>query len=89
MNPERRRQKNVDFPCLDFLKVARGDFGSFGQCILRQFFTHPFAAHVGTEDLDSLPLFPRNGHGILHRYFPGEMNDTYIVNRFQIVIDIA
>ena len=79
MNSKCRRQKNVDFPGLDFLKVARCNFGPFSQCILRQLFAHPFAAHIGTKELDSLPFFPGNGHDILHRDFPGEMNDTYIV----------
>lgn len=86
MNSKCCRQKNVDFPGLDFLKVARGNFGSFGQCILRQFFTHPFAAHICAEDLDSLPFFFGKGHDILHRALTVEMNDTYIVKLFQIML---
>jgi len=79
LNPKRGGDKNVDFPSLDFLKVARGNFGPLGQFILSQFFAHPFPAHIGTEDLDSPPFFLGNCHGILHRFLMFEMNDTYIV----------
>jgi hypothetical protein len=57
LNPKRRGDKNVNFPCLDFLEIARGDVGSFGQRILREPLTHPLAAHVCAENFDSLPFF--------------------------------
>ena len=81
LNPERRGEQNVDFPCFNFLQIARGDFGAFGQLLLRPALAHPFAAHVGPENLDSLPFFSGNGHGILHRLYPANMNDTYIVKK--------
>ena len=81
LNPKRRRDQNVYFPCFNFLQIARGDFGALGQFILRQFPAHPLPAHIRTEDLDSLPLFLGNGHDILHRVFTGNMNDTYIVKK--------
>ena len=82
LNPKRRRDQNVNFPRFNFLQIARGDFGAFGQFILRQLLAHPLTAHVCTEDLDSLPLFLGNGHDILHRFLMLKMNDTYIVKRF-------
>src|ERR1022692_164536 len=83
LNPKRRGEKYVNFPCLNFLEVTRGDFSPFRQFILRQFLEHPLAAHVRAEDFDSLPFFLGNGHDILHRFYTLNMNDTYIVkNRF-------
>jgi hypothetical protein len=85
LNPKRRGNENVNFPCLNFLEVARGDFSPFRQVILRQFLEHPLAAHVRAEDFDSLPFFFGNGHDILHRFYTLNMNDTYIVkNRFPL-----
>lgn len=86
MNPKRRSDENVDFPGLNFLKVARGNFSAFGQFILRQTLVHPLPAHVRAEDLDSLPFFLGNGHDILHRFLMVEMNDTYIVKSFRILL---
>jgi hypothetical protein len=82
LNPKRRGDQNVNFSRLNFLEIARGDFGAFRQFILRQFFTHPLPAHVRAEDFDSLPLFLGNGHDILHRFLMLKMNDTYIVKSF-------
>ena len=79
MNPKGRGNENVNFPSFDFLQVARGYFSAFGQLILRQTFAHPFPAHVSAEDLDSLPFFLGNCHGILHRFPVPVLNDTYIV----------
>jgi len=79
LNPKSRGEENVDFSGFNFLKIPRGDFGPFGQFILRQTFAHPFPAHIGAENLDSIPFFPGNGHDILHRLLMLEMNDTYIV----------
>ncbi len=86
LNPKRCGDENVNFPCFDFLKIARGDFGTFRQCILRQTFAHPLPAHIGTEDRDSLPFFLGNGHDILNRFLMVKMNDTYIVKRFRILL---
>jgi hypothetical protein len=86
LNPKRRRDQNVYFPRFNFLQIARGDFGAFGQFILCQFLAHPLAAHIRTEDLDSLPLFLGNGHDILHRFLMLKMNDTYIVKRFGLFL---
>jgi len=86
LNPKRGGEQDVDFPGLDFLQVARGDFGAFGQFILRQFLAHPFPAHAGTEGLNPLPLFLGNCHDILHRFLMVKMNDTYIVKRFWILL---
>ena len=84
LNPKRRCEQNVDFPGLNLLQVARGNFGAFGQRVLRQFPTHPLPAHVRAEDLDSLPFFLGNCHDILHRFLMRKMNDTYIVKKFGI-----
>ena len=86
MNPKSRCDENVDFPCFNFLEVPRGDFGSFGQFILRQTFAYPFPAHIGTEDLDSFPFFLGDGHDTLHRPLMLKMNDTYIVKTFWILL---
>jgi hypothetical protein len=80
------RDQNVDFSGLDFLQIAGGNFSTFGQFVLRQFFAHTFPAHVRAQDLDSLPFFLGNGHDILHRFCSGKMNDTYIVKRFRIFL---
>ena len=84
LNPKRCGEENVDLSGLNLLKISRGDFSAFRQRILRQTLAHPLPAHVGTEDLDSLPFFLGNGHVILHRFLMVEMNDTYIVKRFWI-----
>ena len=86
LNPKRCGDENVDFPGLNFLKISRGNFSTLGQFILRQTLTHPFSAHVGAKDLDSLPFFLGNGHDILHRFLMVKMNDTYIVKRFWILL---
>lgn len=86
LDSEGGRDQNVYFSRFNFLQIACGDFGTFGQFILRQFLAHPLAAHISTEDLDSLPFFPGNGHDILHRFCTGNMNDTYIVKKNQIVL---
>ena len=86
LNTKRRGDENVNFPGLNFLKVARGNFSAFGQFILRQVFAHPLPSHVRTEDLDSLPFFLGNGHDILHRFLMVEMNDTYIVKRLWVLL---
>ena len=79
LNPERGSEQDIDFPGLNFLKIARGDFGALGQFILRHALVNPLPAHVRAEDFDSLPFFPGNRHDILHRFLMVEMNDTYIV----------
>lgn len=79
MNPKSRGDENIDFSSFNFLKIPRGDFGPFGQFILRQTFTHSFPAHIGAEDSDSIPFFLGNGHDTLHRLLMLKMNDTYIV----------
>ena len=87
MNSKYGRGKNVDLPGLDFLKVARGNFRALGQCILGQTLTNPLPAHIRAKDLDPLPFFPGNRHDILHRFSLSEMNDTYIVKQFLIILD--
>jgi hypothetical protein len=57
LNPERRREQNVDFSRFDLLKIPRGDFRAFRELILGETLAEPFAAHVGAENLDSLPFF--------------------------------
>jgi hypothetical protein len=79
LDSESRRQKQIDLPCFDLLKVARRNFGLFSQFLLRQTFTKPFAPHVRAKRLDSLPFFFGNCHDILHRFEAGNVNDTYIV----------
>jgi hypothetical protein len=69
--------ENVYFTGLDFLKIARGNFGSFGQFILRQFLADALTAHVRAVDFDSLPFFFGNRHDILHRGSNDE-NERYI-----------
>jgi hypothetical protein len=68
LDSESSGHKDIDFTGLDFLKVARRNFGSFGQFVLRQFFTHPLAAHIRAEDFYPLPFFFGNSHDILHRF---------------------
>ena len=80
------RDQNVYFPRLDFLQIACGNFGAFRQFILCQFLAHPFTAHIGTEDFDSLPFFLGNGHDILHRFLMPKMNDTYIVKCLRLFL---
>jgi hypothetical protein len=88
LDPKSCCDKNVDFTGFNFLKIPRGDFGSFSQLILRQAFAHPFPAHIGAKDLDSLPFFLGNCHDTLHRFSALKMNDTYIVNGFRILLAI-
>lgn len=57
LNPEDGGDQQVDFPGLNFLQVARGNFGAFGQFILGQFLAHALPADVCAEDLYSLPFF--------------------------------
>jgi len=85
-NPKRCGDENVDFSGLNFLEISRGNFSAFGQFILRQPLAHSLPAHIRTKDLDSLPFFLGNCHGILHRFLMMEMNDTYIVKRFRILL---
>ena len=68
LNPKRGGDENVDFSGLDFLQVARGDFGTLRQFVLRQTTAHPLAPHAGTEGLNPLPFFLGNCHDILHRF---------------------
>jgi len=84
LNPEGGGEQDVDFSGLDFLQVARGNFGALGQFILRHALANPLAAHVCAEYLDSLPFFSGNRHDILHRFSAIEMNDTYIVKRISL-----
>jgi len=84
LNPKRGGEQDVDFSGLDFLQVARGNFGALGQFILRHALANPLAAHVCAEYLDSLPFFSGNRHDILHRFSAIEMNDTYIVKRISL-----
>ncbi len=84
LNSERGSEQDVDFASLDFLQVARGNFGALGQFILRHALANPLAAHVCAEYLDSLPFFSGNRHDILHRFSAIEMNDTYIVKRISL-----
>ena len=86
LNPKCRGDENVDFSGLNFLEISRGNFSTLGQLILRQPLAHTFPAHIGTEDLDSLPFFFGNSHDILHRFLMVEMNDTYIVKSFRILL---
>jgi hypothetical protein len=68
------------------LQIARGNFGAFGQFILRQSLAHALAAHVCAELLDSLPFFLGNCHDILHRFQAMNMNDTYIVKKRRVLL---
>jgi len=68
LNPEYRRGQYVDFPRLNFLEIARGNFGPFGQPFLRPAAAHAFPAYVCAERFDSLPFFSGNSHDILHRF---------------------
>ena len=86
LDSERGCDEDVNFSAFNFLQVARRNFRPFRQFILCQFFPHPLAAHIGTEDLDSLPFFLGYGHDILHRFLMPKMNDTYIVKKIQIIL---
>jgi hypothetical protein len=79
LNSEGGGDQNVNFPGLNFLQIARCNFGSFRQFILRQFFANALTTDVCAKGLDSLPFFFGNGHDILHRFLRQNMNDTYIV----------
>jgi hypothetical protein len=68
-------------PRFDLLKVPSGYFGSFSQRLLREAPAHALASHVGSKHFDPCPFFPGNGHGILHRFAFGLVNDTYIVKK--------
>lgn len=81
LDSERCRQKQIDLPGFDFLKVACGNLGLFGQFLLRQSFADPFTSHISAECLDSLPFFFGNCHDILHRFATQNVNDTYIVKK--------
>jgi len=76
LNPKRSGNKDVYFPCLDFLKIARRDLSFFSQSLLCQALPNPFTAHIRAENLDPLPLFFGNSHSILHRFLSQNMNDT-------------
>jgi hypothetical protein len=89
LNPKCGGEQDVDFASLDFLQVARGDFGTLGQFILRHALANPLPAHVCAKDLDSLPFFPGNRHDILHRFQRPEMNDTYIVKNNLLALGSA
>lgn len=82
LNPERGRQEEIDFPRLDFLQIACGNFSPFCQLVLRQTLAHPFAAHICAKSFDSPPFFFGNSHDILHRGHATNVNDTYIVKLF-------
>ena len=87
LNPKRGGEQDVDFPGLDFLQVARGDFRTLRQLVLGQAAAHPLPAHAGPEGLNPLPLFLGNCHDILHRFLLVQMNDTYIVKWFSFALD--
>jgi hypothetical protein len=84
LNPEGGGEQDVDFASLDFLQVARGNFGALGQFVLRQTLANTLAADARTKDRDSLPFFSGNRHDTLHRFSAIEMNDTYIVKRISL-----
>ena len=86
LNSKSGGEEDVDFTGLNFLQIARGNFSAFGQFVLRKFLADALPAHIRAEDLDSLPFFLGNGHDILHRFYAGNMNDTYIVKRFRILL---
>lgn len=86
LNPKRRGEQDVDFSGLNLLQVACGDFGAFGQFILRQSLACPFPAHVRAKGLNPLPLFLGNCHDILNRFLMLEVNDTYIVKKIGITL---
>ena len=81
LDSKRCGQKQIDLPRFKFLKVARGNLGSFGQFFLRQTFANPFAPYIRAKRLDSFPFFFGNCHDILHRFPPQNVNDTYIAKR--------
>jgi hypothetical protein len=67
---ECRGKKDIDFPCLDFLKISSGDFSAFRQLLLRHRSTHTLPANVRAKDSDSGPFFAVERHDILHRGDP-------------------
>ena len=86
LNSECRGEQDIDLPRLNLLQVAGRNLGSLGQFVLRHASANPLPAHVRAKDLDSLPFFLGNCHDILHRFLMMEMNDTYIVKRFRIML---
>jgi len=84
LNSKRRGEQDVDFAGLNFLQIARGDFGAFGKFVLCHALANPLPAHICTEDIDSLPFFTGNRHDILHRFSSVKMNDTYIVKTISL-----
>ena len=81
LNSESGRQQQIDFPGLNFLKVAGGDLGFFGQFLLRQPPVSALAPDICPKRLNSFPFFFGNCHDILHRLFVRFVNDTYIVKK--------
>jgi hypothetical protein len=81
LDSEGRRQKQIDLACFDFLKVARGNLGAFGQFFLSPMPANALTPHIRAENLDSFPFFFGNCHDILHRFPPQNVNDTYIVKK--------
>lgn len=81
LNSKSGRQQQIDFPGLNFLKIAGGDLGFFGQFLLRQPPMSAFAPDVCPKRLNSFPFSFGNCHDILHRLFIRFVNDTYIVNK--------
>lgn len=86
LNSKRCGKSKVYLSCFDFLKVARGDFGAFGQFFLGHFFANPLAAHVCAESSDSFPFFFRAGHISLHPFSLDKMNDTGIVKKLRLCL---
>jgi hypothetical protein len=86
LNSKRCGKSKIYFSCFDFLKVARGDFGAFGQFFLGHFFANPFAAHVCAESSDPFPFFFRVAHIVLHAFSLEKMNDTGIVKHIEIML---
>lgn len=86
LNSERRREQDIDFPRFNFLQIACGNLGAFGQFVLRHAFVNPLSAHVCAKGLDSRPFFFGKCHDTLHRFCAVVLNDTYIVKGFLIFL---
>jgi hypothetical protein len=86
LNSERRRQKQVYFSRLNFLKITGGDLRLFRQLVLGPTPADPLAPDVCAKDFDSLPFFFGNSHDILHRFSCQNVNDAYIVKKVSLLL---
>jgi len=79
-------QKNVYFTRLDFLEVARGNLGLFGQLLLGHPLAHTLSADIRSKINDARPFFLAQRHDILHRHALRSLNDTLYREKLSFVL---